>query len=289
MRNTIAIIAGTNKAGTTSLFRYLSDHPGVCGSDKKELQFFSQPQVQPENYIRHFQGAVGDQLLLEATPDYMARGTPIAHTIHQHFPDSKILFVLREPVARLQSFFKSYQSRDSEMTAGFDFDSWVKDVIAGNNPEALRELDRGRYKLFLSQWLSYFGPQQIHLVFFDELSSDPSKVVENICEFLDLDDEFYQDYHFGVENKTRSYRSSGLHKLVHSLNMRFEPFLNRNRRIKEFLRKIYTGLNESQSKKAVTAQDDLQAARDYYTKENAGLRDLLEKNFGLESFPDWIK
>ena len=34
------IIAGTQKAGTTSLFRYLAGHPAVCHSSTKEVDFF---------------------------------------------------------------------------------------------------------------------------------------------------------------------------------------------------------------------------------------------------------
>ena len=34
------IIGGTQKAGTTSLFRYLADHPSVCPSSIKEVDFF---------------------------------------------------------------------------------------------------------------------------------------------------------------------------------------------------------------------------------------------------------
>lgn len=34
------IIGGTPKAGTTSLYKWLSDHPDVCPSSLKETRFF---------------------------------------------------------------------------------------------------------------------------------------------------------------------------------------------------------------------------------------------------------
>ena len=41
MSNQHAIIAGVNKCGTTSVFRYLADHPDVCASSIKETRFFN--------------------------------------------------------------------------------------------------------------------------------------------------------------------------------------------------------------------------------------------------------
>jgi len=34
------IIGGTSKAGTTSLYTYLADHPQICPSALKETRFF---------------------------------------------------------------------------------------------------------------------------------------------------------------------------------------------------------------------------------------------------------
>ena len=35
------VIVGVGKAGTTSLFHYLRQHPDICGSDIKELRFLN--------------------------------------------------------------------------------------------------------------------------------------------------------------------------------------------------------------------------------------------------------
>lgn len=34
------IIGGGSKAGTTSVFNYLADHPEICAADAKETRFF---------------------------------------------------------------------------------------------------------------------------------------------------------------------------------------------------------------------------------------------------------
>jgi hypothetical protein len=39
------IIAGAQKAGTSSLFWYLAQHPQICASDRKELRYFTPRRV----------------------------------------------------------------------------------------------------------------------------------------------------------------------------------------------------------------------------------------------------
>src|SRR3712207_9448996 len=53
------IIAGVGKGGTTSLFRYLGQHPQVCASRVKELRYFQslrygEPMAPLDQYTRHF-------------------------------------------------------------------------------------------------------------------------------------------------------------------------------------------------------------------------------------------
>lgn len=70
-----AVIAGVNKCGTTSVFRYLADHPEVCGSSIKELRFFLQESYDEskstiEEYRSHFASIKSGDVLLEASPSY---------------------------------------------------------------------------------------------------------------------------------------------------------------------------------------------------------------------------
>lgn len=79
-----AVIAGANKCGTTSLFRYLAAHPVVRGSRIKETGFFlSNDAEQPdalETYLQHFGPAAarGDAVLLDGTPHYLESGSRVA-------------------------------------------------------------------------------------------------------------------------------------------------------------------------------------------------------------------
>ena len=111
-----AIIAGVNKAGTSSLFVSLSTHPGIAASAIKETRYFlparyGQPLEPASVWEGYFTGAPDDAVRLEATPSYLYGGAALAACIEERLPNSKVIVVLREPVARAISFFEYQKVR----------------------------------------------------------------------------------------------------------------------------------------------------------------------------------
>src|SRR5688572_28049600 len=105
------IIAGVNKAGSTSLFHYLSAHPAICGSRDKETCYFlpvlyNEPLAPISRYESQFSGCGPSRYRLEATPGYITGGKRMVETISETLGSVKIIIILKEPVDRLVSFFK---------------------------------------------------------------------------------------------------------------------------------------------------------------------------------------
>ena len=51
------LIIGAQKGGTTSLYSYLCQHPGIIPCEKKEVHFFGNPEIRKRGeawYRRHF-------------------------------------------------------------------------------------------------------------------------------------------------------------------------------------------------------------------------------------------
>src|SRR3979409_1454286 len=104
------VIAGVNKAGTTSLFVSLATHPQIAPSAVKETRFFlparyGQPVEPKAVYDEYFAGAEDARARLAATPSYFYGGGAVAESIDETLPGARIIVVLREPVARAISFF----------------------------------------------------------------------------------------------------------------------------------------------------------------------------------------
>jgi hypothetical protein len=95
------LIAGVAKAGTTSLFRYLAQHPDVCPSDVKELRYFSalrygEDMAPLESYSAHFAHCEGQRYRMEATPGYYAGGRLVADAVDDLLPGARVLVSFRD-------------------------------------------------------------------------------------------------------------------------------------------------------------------------------------------------
>jgi len=106
------IIAGVNKCGTTSAFRYLADHPEVCASSIKEIRFFVQEPYESsdsshDEYLSYFSHCKNKRVLLEASPSYFSWGQEVANRIVRLIPNVRIIVILRNPVDRLYSYYRS--------------------------------------------------------------------------------------------------------------------------------------------------------------------------------------
>ena len=99
------VIAGVNKAGTTSLFVSLSEHPQVAPSAVKETRFFlparyGKPVAPVDVYDEYF--TVAPETPGPARGDAVATSTAARRSpgvIDETLPDARIIVVLREPVA----------------------------------------------------------------------------------------------------------------------------------------------------------------------------------------------
>jgi hypothetical protein len=226
------IIAGTTKAGTTSLFNYLADHPQICAASWKESRFFLDSDYPVrrhldysaglETYQRIFRFCDAGQIRLEATPDYLySAGTP--QRIHAALRNVQLIFILREPVSRLVSWYRFARQRNLIPTA-MNLEDYVQLQLDGTAPptQPFLALEQGRYFPYLQRYCSTFDKEQILLLFFEQLSANPLSAIQSICKFTDCDAGFYTDYSFVRRNQSIEIRNPYLYSsylnLVHSLS-----------------------------------------------------------------------
>jgi len=288
------IIAGSNKAGTTSLFHYLAGHPEVAPSRVKELRYFLKEDSQLESYLSHFSTVEQTAITLEASPQYLDAGATVARRIHSVLPDAQLLLMLRNPVDRVRSFFSSYKNRKDKLVEGMSFEQFAEMTVSGADEETddlqqkefQRELRRGRYADHIAAYLDIFPANQLHIYFFDQLQSDTAGLVRDVCRVAGIDADHFADYDFTVENRTRAYRSATLQSTAHRVNTKFEALFNRNRQLKLWIRDIYTWLNESTSARPQPAGSPI--LEDYYDRFNGELSKLLDRHYPEIAQPDWL-
>jgi len=303
-----AIIAGANKAGTTSLFRYLSDHPQVAPSQKKETDFFLSDHCQDvadvgARYEALFDRRNASLVRLEASPAYLRGGRAVAERIARTLPDAHLLFLLREPVSRLVSYLRvNAQHRYKEEVATLDDETYValvERIASGPEPSgpgplrnAFLQFERGCYARYLQQFFDCFDDDEVLILFFDDLRRDARTLTQHVCTFLGMDPAFYDSYAFGIENRTRAHRFGTLQRAMSRLNARLEPWLNRYPVARKALRRGYGLINEQPAARGDERGLDERLARRLellYRPHNEALRLLLTQRYPQLSLPGWVR
>jgi hypothetical protein len=228
------IVAGAPKCGTTSLFRYLADHPDVCASKVKETRYLldaNYPLFDPQNtflrdglsgYSRFFSKgeAKARSVILEATPDYIYQNTP--HEALNKFPSPpKVVFVFRQPSVRILSYFNYAQNNLAQVPKDWSFESLVDQLLADSIPgeyPIVRELLRqSRYADYLQRWIETVGSNNVIALLFEELTQEPLPLMKDLARRIGLDSTFYDGYEFPCENPTIFIRNQNLHLIYRSL------------------------------------------------------------------------
>jgi hypothetical protein len=202
-------LVGAMKAGTTSLHRYLAQHPDVFMSPVKEPSYFAFSGIdltRVPNRITERAREVLDRTAYEelfaAGEHAPARGESsslylyvqrVPARIRACVPDARLVAVLREPVARAYSHYLA-MVRDGHEKLPFAAALRAEDERVAAGWEELWHYRRiGRYDECVDRYLGNFPREQLLLLLYDDLVADPVAVTQRIFRFLGVDDTFRPD------------------------------------------------------------------------------------------------
>jgi hypothetical protein len=292
-----AVIVGVEKAGTTSLFRSLSEHSEVAPSSVKETRYF-QPllyggALEPVDvYASYFEAATSEPVRLEATPRYFQGGQPVARAMNEILGGFRALLVLREPVARFASAFDFQKARlriPEDITANEYLDRAEAmtdaDFIDPAN-HAWFAVRGGRYADWFPAWHDALGDRLL-VISFEELLADTPSTLREVATFLGIDPEAYPSHEFAYENRTTAYKRAGLQKLALGVNDRFERYFRRHYGLKERLRGAYYRLNGAAARRATLTPAVRERLGEIYAEPNARLAQQLT-TAGI-ALPTWLE
>jgi len=194
------LIAGAAKAGTTSLWEYLSAHPQIGMAVLKEPGFFTsvkgcgnRPDPQAPRfsgryerglawYESLFRACDGAKAVGEASVTYMTEpDAPVL--IRRHLPGVQLIFLLRHPVDRLISHYWQ------EKRHGWSLPG-LAEMIQERHPTLQRYIYVSSYHLHLKRYFEIFPRAQILLLFYQDLQQNPVLVVQEVYRFLGVDDRY---------------------------------------------------------------------------------------------------
>jgi hypothetical protein len=183
-------IVGAQKAGTTALHSYLSLHPELALSKKKELHFFDDETIDwaRPDYKKLEAGMDREALKIrgEATPIYMYWPNSIER-LHAYDAKAKLIVLLRHPVFRAHSHWRMEVKRCLDNYSFSDAirsgRQRVKDAENGAH-RVYSYVERGFYAHQIRHILSFFERSNVHFATTDQLWLEPKSTLGAIEIFL---------------------------------------------------------------------------------------------------------
>lgn len=224
-------IIGERKCGTSSLYRYLLEHPLVLPGPRKEMQFFTRGADAVEqgfdDYLRAFprcHGA-GEEILHwpeldiegtlfeepvrfqrreglpyvtgEASADTMCEVEPAL--LKQYLPALKLIAILRDPVERAFSHHRMLarfqaEGRKLEFRVGDFVDDMRRELEAQNSGQRTLCLTPGIYVHSLRRWNQEWAEARPLVLFCERLENPQyqAAVMRRVLAHLQLPDVEYQ-------------------------------------------------------------------------------------------------
>lgn len=194
------LIIGAQKSGTTSLHHCLSEHTKIhMSSPQKEARFFLPLNISQQYFLRHYGIKIESKqdllrkLMTKGLKDHLYFGEgstaytignksikfDIPQKVFKYNPKVKIVYIIRNPLARIVSSYKHEVRRNLHNRNWNDFlDSQVfHDNIVNTS----------RYYFQLQLWLKYFSLESIHVIFFEDFTKFHAKCLSKLWKFLEIE------------------------------------------------------------------------------------------------------
>jgi Sulfotransferase domain len=183
---------GFAKSGTTTVANLLEEHPEICMSIPKEVQYFNitrsfyHKPIENSNYEKgsqwyknHWAHQKSERLRGEISPQYIQSITSLER-IKKDQPQAKILIFLRNPADIAFSFYGMAVHHHQVKLPHFS--------------EAISTNEHIRERMFLFEkvkdCINLFSKNQIHFFILEEFMKDREAAIKSLYKFLGVDIQF---------------------------------------------------------------------------------------------------
>jgi hypothetical protein len=187
----LVVSIGASKAGTTTLFELMRQHPHVAVTTSKETNFFFDDAQYARGYpwflATYFADAAGKEVLFEADNAYMCSRSSLER-IRACDAGARLLVMLRNPAERAFSQWAYHQQLGRSSESFAEAIARERGRLTGTAQSVNRwgYVERGRYGKYLAQLFEIFPRDQVRCVLFEHLMRDQAGEFSRLTHWLGL-------------------------------------------------------------------------------------------------------
>ena len=181
------LIVGAQKSGSTSLRAFLGDQEDEIFILNRELHFWNrdghyQDGAGLNGYLENFAEAKPNQIKGEKSPSYLVSQEAPAR-IHKHFPEVKIIAILRNPIDRAYSAYW-HGRRVGAIETTTTFGQAVRNYTVNQGKPYGDMVTPGFYSQQIARYLNFFPLEQLHIISFESTLNQSSDELHGVLKFL---------------------------------------------------------------------------------------------------------
>lgn len=275
---------GVAKSGTTWVAECLEEHPEILFPGQKELFFFNKKPAYLfydekltnhhkgiQWYLNQFPEPQKNKIMGEFATNYY-NDPDAAKEIKKHFPNIKIIAILRNPVNMLYSLY------------------WYgKAAVRTQMPESFEKmvdeglyLERGLLYKHLKKFYDHFPKNNIHIILLDDVKTKSKKVLKNLYEFLEVDPNFKPSILDKKSNPALKVRYPIIDKFSHGIIAILDK-LNLQKQVRvlitsDFLYNIYKKINLTRGSNPPMKHKTRNRLIKYYKEDLNKLEQLIDRD-----------
>jgi hypothetical protein len=269
------LIIGAQKAGTSSLRKFMGQNPNRFYIPRRELHFWNRDREYRDGegvaeYFRNFEKADPIQIVGEKSPSYLP-STSAAERIALHLPHVKLVAILRNPADRAHSAYL-HGLRIGAIPQNRSFSQAIREYQNHQGVPYGDVVSQGFYFESLERYFKCFEAEQIHVMSFSQLTQTPDLVLPELMKFL-MPTEF-------------DFQSADINYKMPQVNVartsRFPQLVRRVRASKKLSieqKNYLSGLTFKKLPEAPILPEDRTFLEEIYAESNSNLQKRLGSDF----------
>ena len=283
-------IVGAPKAGTTSLYHYLNEHPKIRMSSVKEPNYFSHEDLETQklyyksnkinsldSYHNLFPKRDANLIYGEASVSYLFYKN-VAEKIKTYNKNAKIIILLRNPIERA---FSHYLMDVRLGLISKSFESVVDSFETKSKNKLFYQqyIELGKYYNQISNYKRLFNDKNILIIDYEDFKNKTSLCVSNVFDFLQIDTSFMPNLDL-THNTFRKPKFTFIEKLYSNHSIRCLI----NKLIPSKFKNYINQMVFDKQDKPILSQDLRERLKSIFKNDVNKLSNMLNKDFSK-----WIK